>query len=117
MFLIALSARNPQWGFYFDTIEHILNTGVYYTACAINTMLSIYYIGDDCSGVIGEDGAMEHIKHQDAEWLGDKQSEWEQAWLNQYEMAKAMTIYGLLISLIAIVVVSKIDLTFLVIAI
>lgn len=112
-----LAKQNPQWGRYFNTIDHVLNSGIYYTACALNWLIRQYFIGDDCSGELGEDGVMEYIKQQEADWIAEEQAVWEQAWMGQYEMAKVMTVYGLLISLVAIVVASKIDLIFPVIAI
>ncbi len=46
---------------YFDTLEHNLNTAIYYSAAAMNYLINTGYKGDGCEGTTGEDGPMSDV--------------------------------------------------------
>ncbi len=103
----AITTSNPTAKQYFDTLEHNLNTAIYFCACALN-----YYASQspicDCSGEVAEDGLMEYYKQQQADWLSQEQG-WEQAWTTKFEIANIMAVFGVIMSLLALAVVKQID--------
>ena len=91
--------NRPTWGDakkYFDTIEHNLNTAIYYSAAAINYLLNTEYKGGECEGTTGGDGPI----------AGEIPSEvpvdvTEQMWLTRF-----FSVGGVISSLLALGLVS-----------
>jgi len=98
-----------DWMFYFNSIEHGLNTCVYYIAAALNFLLATNFQSCDCTGEIGEDGIMHYIQQQEAEWVANADGPWTKEWLVKYELANIMSLFGLVMALITVSVVNRIE--------
>ncbi len=107
---IQLEALNTQNIYYFNTIEHDLNTAIYYLTCALNWLLFKYFTNCDCTGEVAADGMINEIYHEQADWLADEEGPWEAAWLAKYEMSNMISIFGLVMALISVSVVKKLEL-------
>ena len=98
-----------MWVEYFLTIEHNLNAAVYYLASAINFLLYQNFVDCDCTGEVAEDGIIDYIQHEQADWVANEEGPWTTAWLVKYDLSNMISIFGLVMALIAVSVVKKLD--------
>ena len=75
----------------------------------MNYLLYTSYIGDDCTGEIGEDGLLNFIYQEQADWVANEEGPWETAWLAKYEMSNIISMFGLVMALISVSVAKKLD--------
>ncbi len=111
---IQLEALNTQFIYYFNTIEHDLNTSIYYLACALNWVLKEYFVNCDCTGEVAEDEMIQYIYQEQADWVANEEGPWRTAWLVKYEMSNMISMFGLVMALIAVSVVKRLDILILV---
>ena len=105
-----LEGQHLSWANYFWTIEHDLNACVYYLACALNWVLNENFVNCDCTGEVGNDGLMEYYTQAEADWVANEEGVWEAGWLVKYQLANIMSMFGLVMALIAVSVVKRLDL-------
>lgn len=95
---------------YFNSIEHGLNTCVYYIAAALNFLLATNFQSCDCTGEIGEDGIIQYIYQEQADWVPHDEGPWKKEWLDNYNLSNIVTMMGLMMALVAVSVSKKLSL-------
>lgn len=106
---IQLEAANTQYIYYFNAIEYGLSTPIYYLACALNWILNENFVNCDCTGEVGENGIINYIYQEQADWVANEEGPWKTAWLVKYEMSNMISMFGLVMALIAVSVVKRLD--------
>jgi hypothetical protein len=89
---------------YFDTLEHNLNTAIYYSAVALNYLIGNQ--GCDCSGGQGEDGSMQRVKEPMGDRLDKTLTDENSIQLDLFDFMGA---FGVVMTLAAISVVKKLN--------
>jgi len=107
---IQLEALYTMNIYYFNTIEHDLNTSIYYLACALNWLLSISFTDCDCLGEIAEDGVIAYIQQEQAEWTANEEGPWKKEWLEAYNASHILSILGLVMALVSVSIVKRLEL-------
>ncbi|MHA1106061.1 MAG: hypothetical protein ACTSPN_10140 [Promethearchaeota archaeon] len=75
----------------------------------MNWLIKWYYTDCSCTGEVAEDGIMEYYYNEQAEWLTNEQGPWQTEWLIKYELSQFMSMFGIVMALVAVSVVKRLD--------
>jgi hypothetical protein len=107
---IKMEKQKSDWYEFFWTIEHNLNTCIYYIATALNFLLAEAFTSCDCTGELGDNKIIQEIHQEHADWVEQFEGPWTRAWLEEYNLSSVVTMTSLLLGLVAVAVSKKLSL-------